>query len=457
MAAGPDLLPAFAARPRGRVSACLAGQVHPLLRLVFLLAVVSVGAANLLPLLLGPRPFDRTALHASAALLRLRPPRDDSWGPMSRALRCVRQEGGARLYPRVFFEERIKYQYPPSALLVLWPGEQESSGVLKVVGAVFLYGSVLFVAAIFLRGLQSQHGSEGAAAWPDRLLAVVVWFALTVTFYPVVWAYTLGQIQVWLNAWFAVLLWAYLTGRKTLAGALLGASCLIKPQYGLLLLWGLLRKQWRFAGAALAVGLAGLLASVALFGLRCHLDYLRVLSFLGRHGESFYPNQSFTGLLHRLLGNGPNLDWQAHAFAPFHPLVYTGTLVAAVLLTALALFGPVRAEHRGSALDLAVATLAGTVTSPIAWEHHYGILLPIYALLIPSLYRQAAGRLVLVLLGLSYVLTSNFFPLVNRLAATPFNFLQSYLLAGALVVLALLFAARARPAALSLGGETATR
>jgi hypothetical protein len=424
---------------------------------LLLVAVVSAGLPNLELRHLRPGPFVRALRHTPAAVLRLGPPANDSWAPMARALRCVRREGGAHLYETVFFRERIKFQYPPSSLLVLYPGGHGGvsallagvgrswDSLLRALSRVLLYGSACFVFAIFLRVLKSEGPGRGTSASLSAGLAAGLWFVLTLTFYPVRKAYTLGQIQVWLNAWFAVLLWCYLTGRKALAGALLGAICLIKPQFGVLLLWGVLRKQWRFAGAAAAVGLAGLLVSVALFGLQAHLDYLRVLSFLGRHGESFYPNQSFNGLLHRLLGNGNNLDWQAHAYAPFHPLVYAGTLLPALLLSALALFGPVGRGHKGSALDLAVVAVVATVTSPIAWEHHYGILLPIYALLFPYLYQQGR-RLPLMLLAFSYVLTSNFFPAVNRLADTPWNFLQSYLLAGALVVLALLFAARARPA-----------
>jgi hypothetical protein len=79
--------------------------------------------------------------------------------------------------------------------------------------------------------------------------------------------------------------------------------------------------------------------------------------------------------------------------------------------------------------------LACTMASPIAWEHHYGILLPIYAV---ALVHALDSRARLVWVGVSYVLVCTFFAATNMLAATPLNVLQSTGLAGAVIVLVLL-------------------
>jgi hypothetical protein len=220
--------------------------------------------------------------------------------------------------------------------------------------------------------------------------------------------------------------------------------CLVKPQYGVLVVWGAMRRQWRFVWAAAVTGGAGLAASVWLFGFANHLDYLRVLSFISRHGESFYANQSVNGLLNRLLGNGNSLSFEPNAFAPYHPVVYAVTTAGSLAFLGLGLFGPRRPEGRGSALDFGTAALAATLASPVAWEHHYGILIPLYAVLFGDLCRAPRRRWGLALLGISYALTGNFFAVLNRTADTPFNFLQSYVLAGALLTLALLVGRRAR-------------
>jgi hypothetical protein len=268
---------------------------------------------------------------------------------------------------------------------------------------------------------------------------------LALTYYPLVKAYTLGQIQVWLDAGFALLFCCWLAGRERLAGVLAALLCLVKPQHAVLLLWGALRRRWGFVCAAAATGAAGLAASVALFGAADHVEYLSVLASISRHGEAFQANQSVNGLLHRLLGNGGNLDWQFLAFAPYHPAVCAGTLVSSLALLAAALFGAARG--RGSAADLAFVALAATVASPVAWEHHYGILLPLYAYLLPRLAsRPVLGRATLPLLGLSYLLTGQQFACTARLAQTPLNFAQSHVLAGALLLLPLLHRLRAAPA-----------
>jgi hypothetical protein len=206
-------------------------------------------------------------------------------------------------------------------------------------------------------------------------------------------------------------------------------------------LWGALRRQWAFVLAAAATCGAGLAISVWRFGLANHWDYLPVLSYIARHGEIFYPNQSINGLLHRLVGDGDSLGWDPHGFAPFHPVVYACTTAASLALLGLGLFGPMRRRAPGSVLDLGVAVLTCTLASPVAWEHHYGVLLPVYAVLLADLCRtgRPAG---LLALALSYALTSNFFLVLNRFAGTPFNFLQSYVLFGGLIALGLLLRRR---------------
>jgi hypothetical protein len=76
-----------------------------------------------------------------------------------------------------------------------------------------------------------------------------------------------------------------------------------------------------------------------------------------------------------------------------------------------------------------------TIASPIAWEHHYGVLLPIFAILFANMVGERAR---LAWLAASYLLAANFFLAANALAGSALNIVQSYLLAAALVALALL-------------------
>src|SRR5258708_36733995 len=69
--------------------------------------------------------------------------------------------------------------------------------------------------------------------------------------------------------------------------------------------------------------------------------------------------------------------------------------------------------------------LSVTMASPIAWEHHYGIIFPIFAALLASVIGH---RTRLLLLAVSYVVMSNFFPFANLLAPKVVNVVQPYIL-----------------------------
>jgi hypothetical protein len=154
------------------------------------------------------------------------------------------------------------------------------------------------------------------------------------------------------------------------------------------------------------VVLLGLSVSLARFGLRDHLQYLQVLRFISRVGESYWANQSVNGLLNRLLENG---DPYGTNFAPYHPIVYVSTLVSSLVMLALA-FWPRGRNRRwaNGAIDLSVILVAATIASPVVWHHHYGVFLPVMAVVLPALVRaRPLGRLTLPLFGLSYIAIAN--------------------------------------------------
>ena len=116
---------------------------------------------------------------------------------------------------------------------------------------------------------------------------------------------------------------------------------------------------------------------MAAFGWADHVDYLRVVSFMGQRGEAYYPNQSINGLLNRLMSiSDPvrynNLEFHMSEFAPFNPWVYVLTVIssAVILLAAIAW----RSKDEDRVFDFCRMAVSLTVASPIAWEHHYGIL-----------------------------------------------------------------------------------
>ena len=278
----------------------------------------------------------------------------------------------------------------------------------------------------------------------DLLLAAAV-AGLTVTFYPVIKAYTLGQIQTWINALFAFVVLACMSGRRRAAGVLLGLVLLMKPTYWPLVLWGILRRQPGFVVAALATLLTGSLLAAREFGWSDSIAYGQALGYVAERGEVFYPNQSFNGLLNRWFGAADSLRFTRSAFAPYHPWVYALTVAAFLGAMALALIVPARRRAAGGVIDLGIMALSVTLTSPIAWDHHYGVLLPIIAATAPAILRPAVlGRWTTPALVGVYVIASQSFIVTNRFAGTWLFVLQSYLFFAACLYLLFLYLAAAR-------------
>lgn len=380
---------------------------------------------------------------------------EDSWDPMEQAFDYTRRQGPKLVYDEVFFDRDTKFQYPLSTLLpaeayaAVAEGDPFPIRLLDVVSWVSVWLTALFVALIFLRSLETYAPDYAPSRPAQRFLLGALVAALTLSFYPVAKAFTLGQIQTWINFLFTFLVWLWLTNRPVAAGAVGGLICAIKPQLGVLLVWGLLRRRWGFcASFASTLGLIGI-ATLLMYGLADNLNYLDVLSYISRRGEAYYPNQSVNGLLNRLLDNGNNASFEAGQFPPFDAAVYAGTITTSILVLAAALFWRSSEHHRAPVLDLLIAGLSSTIASPIAWEHHYGVLPAIFAVAIPASLRWPVyGRWTLPVLAGLFAISAHFLNTMQKAAGHPLlTPAQSYLFAAAVGVLVTLYLLRRAQAA----------
>lgn len=432
-------------------------SLTPLTRNIFRFAVINIILINLVLIILFETPKTDTVIYHTKAFLQIRQENNDSWNPMRAAFDyIVSNEQGSLLYDHVFFDNKTKFQYPPSSLLIFYPLrsidkfleylDKSENDFLNGFSWLLVISMTYCVIRIFNFSLTANtDNSTDCCSKIDLLTRNILLFGLMITFYPVVKAFSLGQIQVWINALFAMLFWSWLRGKKAASGIILGIMCLVKPQYSIIILWGFLRKQWIFLLASVITALVGVLASILIFGIENNINYLDVLSFISKHGEIYYPNQSVNGLVNRLLFNGDNLNFDQNSFPAFNRYVYIATLTSSVFLISTALFQPQKINEKGSIFDLSIVTITCTIASPVAWEHHYGILLPIYAFLTPYLLREKIiGKWTIPLFCISYILTSNYFAIVNKLAYSKFslNIFQSYLFVGSLILLVLLYATK---------------
>jgi len=380
----------------------------------------------------------------------------DSWKAMRTALFYVDTPRAKPLYTAVYFDNNVRFQYPPSSLLPLEAlrhlpiGDPIGNATLNAISWWLVWILAFVVARIFYlsrrRFGEGKLAGEGRSDLGREVLYSALAVFLTLTFYPIVRAYNLGQIQIWIDVLIAGVIWAWLEDRRRVAGGLVALICVIKPTLALVVVWGVVRRHWDFVvGFAVPMSCFALLA-LGMYGWENHVDYLRVLSYISRQGEIFHPNQSMNGLLHRALHNGDSIRWSRDVLMTYNPWVHAGTVVSSLALLGVGLgFGyrraqqkPAAAEH--DAFDLAIVILCSTLAAPTVWTHHYGVTLPIFALALPAaigLARQGA-HWPLVGLAAAYLPISNTYRFFNRTADTGWNFLQSYVYFGGLVLLVVL-------------------
>src|SRR3984893_5360345 len=375
---------------------------------------------------------------------------DDSWLPMRTALNWIRTGPDGSLYDEVFFGRHVKFQYAPTSLLPLVGLDAVGLGsdavVLNRISRLLLLFSAVGVGTLTRILLKrSSDGGQNDSLTPD--LAAIVVGGAAFLFYPLTNGYAIGQVQVWINALFIFACLAWALERRGVAGGMLGLICLLKPQFTMFVLWGVLRRELRVAAVLVATGAAGLTASVLLFGLQNNIEYLKVLSYISRHGEAVLVNQSFNGLLHRMVGNDDGLVWNMTGFPAFHPTVFVLTALSSVVILLIGLWPGERLSGLNGLLQFQLAAVAFTIASPLVWEPNYGVLAPTFAALFCFVLAMPCGqtrRAWLVGLTVAFQIAATPLGFVRFFAHTPLLVLQSYLLFAGLGVMAMLWRATRR-------------
>lgn len=373
----------------------------------------------------------------------------DSWRAILHAY--LESERGENVdYYATAAANAIKFQYPPSSLALfdLVPDKRRTfeelgrgaplNTVLSWLGRLAVVASIFLTVAVLHLGLTRASG-EPSARDATRLPTLTLLTAmLAFTSHPLMAAYTLGQVQVFLNAAIALALLLYFLERRLAAGICIGLCCLIKPQYAVILLWAALRKDWRFAVGLSAVAAVGGVLALVRFGLSDHLRYLELLRTIAQRGEAFWMNQSMNGLVNFLVGNGDPREFDVFDYAPYRPLVHAATFLSSAVILGLALW-PLKTSTRPGAVELSLVILASTMASPIAWEHHYGAIFPVFAIAFAAALNLERPGWFLWALGASYLLTAFTLQRPELLFASTWSGLLAYhLLFGSVTLFGLL-------------------
>ena len=356
----------------------------------------------------------------------------DSWLPMMKSLDYFQAHPTKPIYFAPLYDTLIyslASELPLVALRKLGMSDTATLRVLAIVSMLCVFG-IIECALIMGKRLLARRGLR--VRWP-AVLAV----CLAVLFcYPLLKGFSLGNAQTFLSFGFALLLLLWTEGQEAAGGVVACVITCFKPQYVLILIWMLVRKRWNAAVAFLVTGAVLFAIAVAVFGLHNNLDYVKVLSSLSHKAQSHYGNQSMFGTINRMIFNGENLGYTPYVYTPYIPWVYRVTVATALFLLGLALFFP-WGKLKGSSADLSAIGLVSVASSPMAWEHHYGIMLGIFAWLWFAYGATQHKRAWLT--ALAFFLMANELTGFNYLwNVKGWNILQSYMYFGALLLLCVL-------------------
>ncbi|MEO6807092.1 MAG: glycosyltransferase family 87 protein [Edaphobacter sp.] len=357
----------------------------------------------------------------------------DSWEPMLKSLDYFHAHPEMLIYQAKLYDTLI---YSLVSLLPLAALEKlgiTGNHMLRLLAwaswlAVWLVGGISALLASRLLALKKAKLS---------ILSILSIFIACIFFYPLLKGYTLGNAQTFLTLGFALLIYLWTFGKEKSSGIVVAALAMVKPQYVLILLWMAARKRWGAFWSGMIFAAVMFSISILVFGWRNNLDYLPVLASLSHKAQSHYANQSMFGTLNRMVFNGENLDYHPYVYTSYIPWIYYTTVATSLLLVGLALFYP-WGRFRGSTADIATMGIASVAASPMAWEHHYGIVFPIFVWLWFQYGCWEQRRT--WLLGLSFFLCSSWLSVTMFLASKPvLNLLQSYIYFGALLLMFLLY------------------
>ncbi len=395
----------------------------------------------------GNFPFVRMLLEKDLA--------NDSWDPMHIASDHWDEHQNSRpIYTENLIQKNIRFQYLPSTLFIPQFIKKfnidkrlfyDASTYIFILINGFLVFKIFRSLAAHNADMKYQHELD-----PWSLVGIL---ALTVLYFPILQAGVLGNIQIWLNALFALSLVCMINHKHVFTGICMGIASTIKPQFGLLLIWAIFRKNWGFVLGFIPTFALIVICGIAAFGLENHFDYLNALAHLSEHGESYHHNQSMNGLLNRIFSvNNPddyaNLgrEYLYQPFPPFNPWVYYPTLMTSLMIIGLCLAFKTTTNHDAILVDYSLMSVGLTLASPVTWIYHYGILLPISAVILwifqQKLNPSHQNRKLFQFFAVCFLITGLSIPFVEYVYHTHLNVTQSYYYFASLGIFAVLYQMR---------------
>ena len=257
------------------------------------------------------------------------------------------------------------FTYPPFAAILVQPlallTDRQALSVWLALSLVTTVAAAIIVARVAL-----------PASWPRLELAVLA----AIAFGPVTYNYWHGQINGVIFLLLAVAYWAYVDGRQTTVGLVIGLAAGIKVAPIVLVVLLVRRRWWRSTAAMLATLTATIVAGLVVIGAGPMRTFItEVLPTLGRPMGWLY-NQSITGVFGRLF------DHSVLVVQPTPRWLTALSWIAGALILGMAAWvtrpGPRPRAERGAEFGLGVVAML--LAGSLAWYAHFtALLIPLAA------------------------------------------------------------------------------
>jgi alpha-1,2-mannosyltransferase len=359
-------------------------------------------------------------------------------------------KGDSALY-KDFNKAGSSFIYPPSAALLLSPYGMivnRQSGDLSMATQLFDLTGRLCVLCTLLIIFLAQRNMF--AHWKHA----AVLFILFACFYPLRWMVVCLQAQALITLMAVVGILAFGRSYSVASGVAIGLAFCLKPHLGIIFLFALFRREWRFCAGMVTSSFLVIMGSIILTGFSPWRTYLVDIMPVLSRGYAYYPNQSINGIVNRWVGHAPQF-----VFPPPSQVVALFTSLSAVLFGLLAVLPrssglQLKRDTEISALtmgrsdlhiillrelDLAIALLCVTLASPIAWEHHFAWTIGIFLILLDACRIMNSPQKIILMLPWSFILLGAYYMPVRSASSGIFSLVNSPNFFGAILLLLLLW------------------
>jgi len=172
----------------------------------------------------------------------------DSWTPMLGSVNSFMAHPGVAIYQAKLYDTLI---YPLTSVLPLLWMKQAGMSDTSVLRALMIASWIAVVAVLALQVLIAAKISGQSAPQCGTLSwrAALATFFAAFFFMPITLAFSLGQAQIFLDLFFTLMVLFWIERRERSSGVMMALLAMVKPQFGLLLLWAA-RSHWRSSACA---------------------------------------------------------------------------------------------------------------------------------------------------------------------------------------------------------------